>query len=211
MESSAASNLLTKLNFLSDLSLQEEIVNNGEMIDLNKGDIIVKEGQYVKFLPIVLKGSIRVFQRSEEREVLLYYVKPGQTCTMSLSAAYFENKSTSFGIATEATQVLVFPSHLIVEWQLKFPAWNQYVMRMFRTRYDELVRSLETIVFEHIDVRVMEYLNRMKVEENTNVLNISHQDLANELGTTRVVISRILKQLEQNNKIKLYRSAIRLL
>ena len=209
MESST-SDLLKKLKFLSDLKLQEEVVNNGEIIDLNKGDTVVKEGQYVKFLPIVLSGSIRVFQRNEEREILLYYVKPGQTCTMSLSAAYFENKSTSFGIAVEPTEALVFPSHLILEWQLKFPAWNQYVMRMFRTRYDELVKSLETIVFEHIDVRVMEYLHKMRQEEKTPILKISHQSLANELGTTRVVISRILKQLEHNKKIKLYRSAIEL-
>jgi CRP/FNR family transcriptional regulator len=130
---------------------------------------------------------------------------------MSLSAAYFENKSTSYGIVMEATEALVFPSHLITEWQLKFPSWNQYVMRMFRTRYDELVKSLETIVFEHIDVRVMEYLDRKAKEENTMILKISHQSLVNELGTTRVVISRILKHLEHNKKIKLSRSAIELL
>jgi len=210
METSATE-MIKELNFLSDVKLQEEVLHNGEVVKLKKGDTVVKEGQYVKFLPIVLHGSIRVFQRSEEREVLLYYVKPGQTCTMSLSAAYFENRSTSYGIATEPTEALVFPSHLITEWQLKFPSWNQYVMRMFRTRYDELVKSLETIVFEHIDVRVMEYLDQKAKEENMTVLKISHQNLANELGTTRVVISRILKHLEKSKKIKLYRSAIELL
>ena len=203
--------LIRQLNFLSDPSLQEEVLNNGELIQLKKGDIIVKEGQQVKFLPIVLKGSIRVFQKKEDREVLLYYVRPEQTCTMSMAAAYFDNRSTSFGIASEATEVLIFPSQLITEWQLKFPAWNRYVMRMFRTRYDELVKSLENIAFEHIDVRVMEYLKDKVKQEREKVINISHQKLANELGTTRVVVSRILKQLEHDKKIRLSRSAIQVL
>ena len=203
--------LLTKLNFLNDTTLQQELLNNGEIVSFNKGDTIVKEGQYVKFLPIVLTGAIRVFQRSEDREVLLYYVRPEQTCTMSMAAAYFENRSTSFGVTVEPTEVLVFPAHLIMEWQLKFPSWNQYVMRMFRTRYDELVKSLETVVFEHIDVRVMEYLRNKASQENQKVINISHQSLANELGTTRVVVSRILKQLEQGKRIKLSRSVIEIL
>jgi CRP/FNR family transcriptional regulator len=203
--------LLRRLNFLHDVTLQQELLNNGEIANFNKGDTIVKEGQYVKFLPIVLAGSIRVFQRNEDREVLLYYVRPEQTCTMSMAAAYFENRSTSFGVTVEPTEVLVFPAHLIMEWQLKFPSWNQYVMRMFRTRYDELVKSLETVVFEHIDVRVMEYLRNKASQENQKVINISHHSLANELGTTRVVVSRILKQLEQGKRIKLSRSAIEIL
>jgi len=203
--------LLQRLNFLHDVTLQQELLNNGEIANFNKGDTIVKEGQYVKFLPIVLTGSIRVFQRNEDREVLLYYVRPEQTCTMSMAAAYFENRSTSFGVTVEPTEVLVFPAHLIMEWQLKFPSWNQYVMRMFRTRYDELVKSLETVVFEHIDVRVMEYLRNKASQENQKVINISHHSLANELGTTRVVVSRILKQLEQGKRIKLSRSAIEIL
>jgi CRP/FNR family transcriptional regulator len=207
----AETSLLKQLDFFSDLELQEEVLHNGELLQLKKGDVIVKEGQYVKFLPIVLKGSIRVFQRKEEREVLLYYVRPEQTCTMSLAAAYFENRSTSFGIAVETTEVLVFPSHRITEWQLKFPSWNRYVMRMFRTRYDELVRSLETITFEHIDVRVMEYLKNKMQEVKGKEVNISHQSLANELGTTRVVVSRILKQLEHDKKIRLSRSNIQIL
>jgi CRP/FNR family transcriptional regulator len=203
--------LIRQLNFLSDVSLQEEVLNNGELLQLKKGDVIVKEGQQVKFLPIVLKGSIRVFQKKEDREVLLYYVRPEQTCTMSMAAAYFDNKSSSFGIANEPTEVLVFPSQLITEWQLRFPSWNRYVMRMFRTRYDELVKSLENIAFEHIDVRVMEYLKNKVEQDSRKVINISHQRLANELGTTRVVVSRILKQLEHDKKIKLSRSAIQVL
>lgn len=204
-------NLYKKLSFFSEPELREELIENGNLVVLNKGDVIVRNGQYVKFLPIVIKGAIRVFQQKEDREILLYYVRAEETCTMSLAAAYFNNKSTSHGVAIEPTEALIFPASRIMEWQLKYPSWNKYVMRMFRCRYDELIGSFERVVFEHINVRVMEYLKQKSEMEINKLINISHQNLANELGTTRVVISRILKQLENDMKIKLFRGAIRLL
>lgn len=203
--------LSKSLNFFSDRELREDLMQKGNMVSLKKGDVIVRDGQYIKFLPIVINGAIRVYQQKEDREVLLYYVRAQETCTMSLAAAYFNNKSTSHGVAIEPTEALIFPSTLIMEWQLKYSSWNKYVMRMFRSRYDQLIGSLERVVFEHINVRVMEYLKQKSEIEETKMLNLSHQDLANELGTTRVVISRILKQFEKENKIELLRGAIRLL
>jgi len=170
----------------------------------------VRDGQYVKFLPIVLKGAIRVYQQKEDREILLYYVRAEETCTMSLAAAYFNNKSTSHGVVTEPTEVLIFPASLIDQWQLKYSSWNRYVMSMFRRRYDEMVNSFEALVFEHIDVRVMEYLKNKAANEGSRSIEISHQQLAYELGTTRVVVSRILKDYERQHKIKLYRGRIEL-
>jgi len=202
---------LTNLAFVSDPELQQELFENGKLLTLNKGDVIVREGQYVKFLPIVIKGSIRVYQQKEDREILLYYVKAQETCTMSLAAAYFNNKSTSHGVAMEETEILVFPSDLITKWQLQYPSWNKYVMRMFRSRYDELISSLERIAFEHVDVRVIQYLKDKSIESNSKTINISHQHLAHELGTTRVVVSRILKQFEKEKKIKLFRGSIALI
>ncbi len=202
---------LTNLAFVSDPELQQELFENGKLLTLNKGDVIVREGQYVKFLPIVIKGSIRVYQQKEDREILLYYVKAQETCTMSLAAAYFNNKSTSHGVAMEETEILVFPSDLITKWQLQYPSWNKYVMRMFRSRYDELISSLERIAFEHVDVRVIQYLKDKSIESNSKTINISHQHLAHELGTTRVVVSRILKQFEKEKKIKLFRGSIELI
>lgn len=202
--------LFKKLKFFSEPELQQELIENGKLVTMNKGDVIVKDGQYVRFLPIVLKGSIRVYQQKEDREILLYYVRAEETCTMSLAAAYFNNKSTSHGIAVEPTEMFIFPSELISSWQLKYPSWNKYVMRMFRSRYDELIGSLERIAFDHINVRVIEYLKKKSRADESRLLNISHQSLAHELGTTRVVISRILKQFEREKKIKLFRGAIEL-
>src|SRR5476651_656925 len=181
--------LFKKLTFFKEPEFKNELLQHGELLTFNKGDIIVRDGQYVKFLPIVLKGAIRVFQQKEDREILLYYVKAEETCTMSLAAAYFNNKSTSHGVVTEPTELLIFPSSLIDQWQLKYPSWNKYVMHMFRRRYDELINSFEGIVFDHIPHRVLEYLKRKGHDEATKRINISHDHLARELGTTRVVIS----------------------
>ena len=204
-------NLSQKLAFFSEPELQAELINNGNIITLNKGDVIVRHGQYIKFLPIVIKGAIRVYQQKEDREILLYYVRAEETCTMSLAAAYFNNKSTSHGVAIEPSEALIFPASLIMEWQLKYPSWNKYVMRMFRSRYDQLIGSFEKVVFEHINVRVMEYLKQKSEIEGSGIVYLSHQNLANELGTTRVVVSRILKQFEREMKIELFRGAIKLL
>ncbi len=202
---------LKKLGFLADEALQEELFEHGQLVSMKKGDVIVRDGQYVKFLPIVIKGAIRVYQQKDEREILLYYVRAEETCTMSLAAAYFNNKSTSHGVVMEPTEVLIFPADYIMQWQLKYPSWNNYVMQMFRRRYDELISSFERIAFDHINVRVMEYLKKKSKTDTSSTINISHQNLAHELGTTRVVISRILKQFERENKIKLLRGSIELL
>jgi CRP/FNR family transcriptional regulator, anaerobic regulatory protein len=200
-----------KLTCFTEPGFKEELLQHGQLLSFNKGDIIVRDGQYVKFLPIVLNGAIRVFQQSEDREILLYYVRAEETCTMSLAAAYFNNKSTSHGVVTEPTDVLIFPASLIDQWQLKYPSWNKYVMQMFRTRYDQLINSFQGIVFEHIDARVLGYLKNTAKDAGSKSIDISHQQLAAELGTTRVVISRILKDYEKQKKIRLFRGRIELL
>jgi CRP/FNR family transcriptional regulator len=203
--------LFKKITFCSEPAFKAELLQHGKLLTFNKGDVIVRDGQYVKFLPIVLKGAIRVYQQKEDREILLYYVRAEETCTMSLAAAYFDNKSTSHGVVTEPAEVLVFPSSLITEWQLKYPSWNRYVMTMFRKRYDELINSFEGIAFDHIDARVLAYLQNKSLKDNNTSIHLSHQQLAGELGTTRVVISRILKEYERQHKIKLFRGRIELL
>ena len=205
------SDFLQKLPFFQEPKFKEELKKHGKLLTLNKGDVVVRDGQFVKFLPIVLQGAIRVYKQREDREIVLYYVRAEETCTMSLAAAYFNNKSSSHGVATEHTEVLIFPASQITEWQLKYPSWNKYVMHMFRKRYDELISSFEGIAFEHIDARVWAYLKDKALNEDNRSVYLSHQQLADELGTTRVVISRILKEFERQNKIKLFRGKISLL
>lgn len=184
------------------------MLRHGKVIKASKGDILIKEGQYLNFLPIVIEGLLRVYQQKDDREILLYYVRPEQTCMMSLSSAYFDHNSTANGVAMELSEILVLPAYLISEWQLKYPSWNRFIISTFKSRYDELLNSFGSLAFKPIQFRVQEYLTNYTRIKSTNKIPISHQTLANELGTTRVVISRILKQLEKEKKVKLNRGVI---
>ncbi len=205
-----STDLFKKLKSFSEPELQKEILKHGKILKANKGDILIKEGQYLNFLPIVIKGQLRVYQEKDDREILLYYVGPEQTCMMSLSSAYFDYNSAANGIAMEPTEILVLPSYLISEWQLKYPSWNKFIIKTFKSRYDELLNSFGSVAFKPIQTRVKEYLTDRTKNGNSKKVEISHQTLANELGTTRVVISRILKQFEKEKALKLYRGYIQL-
>ena len=185
-------------------------MQNCQLIAFDKGDIIVREGQYVKVVPIVISGTIRVFQTNEDRQILLYYVEQSQTCIMCLSACFYDNKIPARAIAVTKTEVLAIPTKYVTQWQRRFSSWNDFVIRAFRNRYDELLSTFKSVAFDHTNARVLDYLKNRASKQQTNKLEISHQQLANELGTTRVVISRILKQYQLENIISLRRGSIQL-
>lgn len=205
-----AHSIFNTLKFFREPELRAEILTHGKLLHAKKGDVLIREGQRLDFMPIVIRGSIRVYREWEDREILLYYVAAEQTCVMSLSSAYFNQISTANGMATEASDILVLPAKMIAEWQLKYLSWNEYIIHTFRSRYDDLLSAFGSIAFDPIATRVKNYLlSRSKLEGKPRV-NLSHQTLANELGTTRVVISRILKQLERENFLKQFRGYIML-
>lgn len=202
--------LFSDLRLFTEPELQAEILKHGKVIQANAGDILIREGQHLNFLPIVIWGKIRVYQEKDDREILLYYVGPEETCMMSLSAAYLDYQSAANGMAIEQTDILVLPAHLIADWQLKYPSWNRYIVKTFKNRYDELLNAFGNVAFKPISLRVKEYLTEQAKESNSKNIPLSHQTLANELGTTRVVISRILKQFEKNKVLRLHRGSIEL-
>lgn len=199
------------LHQLTEPALQKLLLEHSQVMGVEKGEIIVRQGQFVKVLPIVLSGSVRVFQQRDDREILLYYVSPGQTCMMSLTACFFNNECASQAVAAEKSEILAVPARFIAEWQRQFESWNRFVIQTFRTRYDELLDNFERVAFDTIDRRVLRYLESRKSASGSPKTQLSHQALANELGTTRVVISRILKQFEQAGRVKIYRGAVELI
>lgn len=202
--------VFNRLKVFQEPELKEEILKYGKLITAQKGDVLIKEGQYLDFLPIVIKGSIRVYQKKVDREILLYYVGPEQTCMMSLSSGYFDYNSTANGMATEPTEILIIPARFISAWQLQYPSWNRFVIKTFKSRYDELLASFGKVAFDSIPSRVKEYLLKLSNRNSSKKLQLSHQTLANELGTTRVVVSRILKQFEKEKMLKLGRGYIQI-
>jgi CRP/FNR family transcriptional regulator len=205
------SHILNAFPFLQKPELEKEILENSTIMVAQKEEVIVRQGQYVKILPLVISGSIRVFQQVEDREVVLYYVQPGETCMMSLSSCFFDQKSPSQAVADEKTEILCVPTKYIQVWQKEYNEWNEFVLGTFRNRYDELLESFNNVVFKNIDNRLKTYLKNYSEKNGVQVIPLTHLQLANELGTTRVVISRILKQFESEKKVKLLRGEIALL
>jgi len=206
----ASYDIFKQLDFFTEPGLRNAILEHCQIQSFEKDDVIVRERQFVKVVPIVISGALRVYQTKEEREILLYYVEPSQTCMMSLSASFFNNESPSQAVAIEPTQALVVPAAFVAQWQKEYTSWNNFVIRTFRNRYDELLNTFESVAFDHIDKRVLTYLQNKAARLQVKEVAISHQELANELGTTRVVISRILKQFELNKIIELRRGLIKI-
>jgi CRP/FNR family transcriptional regulator len=211
MTTTPSREIFRQITQFTEPGLQEEILEHTRVMSFEKGDTIVSEGQFVKILPIVLSGGLRVYQTKAEREILLYYVEPAQTCMMSLSACFFNHESPSQAVAAVQTEALTIPAGFVTKWQKEYNSWNLFVIRTFRNRYDELLGTFEKVAFDHVDKRILDYLRGKASKHATREVDISHQALANELGTTRVVVSRILKQFEMDKRVELHRGFIKVL
>ncbi|PCE64774.1 Crp/Fnr family transcriptional regulator [Sediminicola luteus] len=198
------------LPLFTEVELKSEIARVATFKKVPKGETLIRQGQYLKVLPIVVSGAIRVFQTFEDREILLYYVRANETCIMSLTACLFNNESASYAITDAPTQVLYIPSDYITDWQTRYPSWNKFILAAYRNRYDELLHEFTDAVFKKMDERVLDYLRNYRDTHSVHTIPISHQALALELGTTRVVISRILKSFELEGLIGLHRGSITL-
>lgn len=177
-----------------------------------KGETIQSEQTYIHDLPIVTKGSIRVMQTDEdENEMFLYYINPGETCIMSFLGGIHREKSKITAIAEEDAEVLLIPVNRIDLLIREFPEWIGYIFRIYYTRFDELLEVVNELTFKKMDERLLSYLQKKKAAIGSYTLNITHEQIANDMGTARVVISRLLKQLEKDERIELGRNKITLL
>jgi CRP/FNR family transcriptional regulator len=146
--------IFRQIKHFPESKLQEEIMRHCELKTFHKNDVVVREGEFVKVVPIVISGQIRVYQTKEDRQILLYYVEPTQTCMMSLSACFFNLHSPSQAVAMETTEALIVPARFISEWQKEYTSWNEFVIRTFKNRYDELLAIFESVAFDQIDKRL---------------------------------------------------------
>lgn len=179
---------------------------------VNEQVVLAEPGKYMQMIPFVLDGLIRVFRNDYDldREILLYYIPEGQTCMMSLVTSFARMKSQVHAITERKSELLLISTSKVREWQIKYSKWNQFIINTFLGRYTELLKTINDLSFKHIDEIVYNYLIQYRHRYGENRVKLPHQKLANELGTTRVVISRILKELEQQGQIKLMRGEIEL-
>lgn len=172
---------------------------------------LVREGQYVKVVPLVVDGLVKVFTRKEDKELLLYYIQPRESCIMSFTASIRNEKSKIFAITETATTLVLIPADKINNLVNQYPALNQLFYQQFDLRYTSLIETINALMYERLDKRLMDYLHEKITITGKNPLPISHKEIATDLGTAREVISRLVKKLELNNKLKQHQNSIEIL
>ena len=192
--------------------LINEIHQYGEVMNFKEGEIIMDYGKYIRMMPMIIKGTIKVLRMDENgNEILLYYLSDNESCSMAYSCCIEAKKSEVKAVAEDDVELIAIPHNKLDEWLCKYPSWKNYILRSFNERFLELLKSIESIAFNKLDVRLIAYLKDKQRLSGSNVIKVSHYIIADELATSRVVISRLLKQLENDKKIILYRNELKLL
>ncbi len=203
---------LEKLAQVFEPALIKEIQQFGTLQQFKEGDLIMDYGKYIRMMPIILSGTVKVLRMDDDgNEILLYYLSSNESCSMAYSCCIEAKKSEVKAIAEDDVELIAIPHLKLDEWLCTYPGWKNYIMRSFNERFIELLKSIESIAFHKLDERLVEYLKEKQRITGSSVIKASHHLIADELATSRVVISRLLKQLENSKKIILYRSEIKLL
>ena len=191
--------------------LVEEILRTSVIKEIPKDTEILREGQFVKVIPIVLDGLIKVFSRFNEKELLLYYIKPEESCVMSFAASIRNEPSKVFALTEEDTKVLLLPVSSMGLWLVQYPDLNKLFYQQYNLRYSELLDTINHVLFNKMDIRLYSYLEDKVKATQKNPLKVSHRQIAGELGTAREVISRVMKKLENEGKIKQLENSIEII
>jgi CRP/FNR family transcriptional regulator, anaerobic regulatory protein len=207
--------MLKRLDPLSDIfepALLKEIQQFGIVQHFKEGDLIMDYGKYIRMMPVILKGTVKVLRMDDDgNEILLYYLSSTESCSMAYSCCIEARKSEVKAIAEDDVELIAIPHIKLDEWLCKYSGWKNYIMRSFNECFIELLKSIESIAFHKLDERLIAYLKDKQRISGSDVIKVSHSLIADELATSRVVISRLLKQLENNKKIILYRNEIKML
>lgn len=192
--------------------LLHEIQKLGSVRQFAAGVQIIASGEPLKYTMLVTKGRIKLYTEGENgEEYFMYYLEPGQACALSFVCAARNKKSDVEAFAIEDSEVLMIPVEYMDELMLKYKSWYIFVVETYRSRYQELLDAIRSVAFHAMDERLEYYLIRQKNAFNSSVLHLTHEQIANDLNSSRVVISRLLKQMENKNLVKLHRNSIELL
>jgi CRP/FNR family transcriptional regulator, anaerobic regulatory protein len=192
--------------------LLDIIEKTGQLITVKSGDTIMDIGQIVRTMPLIISGTVKVSRVDEEgRELLLYYVNSNESCAMTFTCCMQHQPSEIKAVAEEEVTLIALPVSVMDDWLIKYPSWKNFVMNTIRNRFNELLKAIDQIAFQNMDQRLIHYLKEKSKATGSALINLSHEQIAQELATSRVVISRLLKKLENDKKLLLYRNQIKLL
>jgi CRP/FNR family transcriptional regulator len=197
---------------IAEKRLQEEIAEVGKLLFFKEGEVIQDIGSYIKMVPLILEGSIKVSREDEDgNELFLYYLRAGETCSMSFTCCMMNKRSEIRTIAEEDTTMIGIPIRYMDDWMSRYQSWKNFVMRTYDARMLEMVKTIDSIAFKKMDERLMQYLENKSEATQSNVISSTHQEIAYDLNASREAISRLLKQMEKENIVKLGRNKIELL
>jgi CRP/FNR family transcriptional regulator len=192
--------------------LKEEVSQYGQLKRFPTGSIILQEDSYIKAIPLVLKGSLKVMRTDPQgHEILLYYITPGESCIMSFLGGIHNETSKLKAVAEEDCEILFIPVEKGSEWIKKFPEWSDFIFKLYHKRFEELLTAVNAIAFQKLDSRLLQLLKQKAELYKSKDISITHQQLADELGTAREAVSRVIKQMENEGLVKLARNKISLL
>jgi CRP/FNR family transcriptional regulator len=200
------------IEFKSLPEIKEKLKDYGFLKTFAEGDIILNENAFIKAIPIVTRGNIKVMRTDEDgREILLYYIKAGESCIMSFLGGIHNDTSKVKAVAEEPTEILFIPIDKVTLLIKEYPEWLDYIFRLYHKRFEELLEVVNAVAFTKMDERLLNFIKKKCELTNAHTLYITHEQLANELGTARVVVSRLLKQMEENKLVILGRNKIHLI
>jgi len=193
-------------------SLISELEEKSMLFSASAGQELMKMGQPIKVVPIVLSGILRVSRINDEgQELLLYYVRKGEGCAMTFSCGMMSKPSQVEGSVEEDLTMICIPVNVMEELMQKYPSWKKFVMATIVNEFIDVIKSVDEVTFKKMDDRLVNYLKEKSRITESSLINLSHQQIADDMGTNRVVISRLLKKLENNKRVLLYRNQIKLL
>ena len=188
------------LSFL-EKDLIDQILKYSELSSFPTDVVLIREGQYLKHLPVILDGIVKVYSQHDDKEMLLYYIKPQQSCIISFAAATHNKPSMISAVTETESKILLLPTTKISKWTSSFPRFNQLFFDLYHQRYLDLLETINQLVFNTLDHRIYVYLKELSRNTSAEFLDIRHHKIAKDLGTAREVVSRVLKKLERENKI----------
>ena len=198
--------------FIFEEKLIDEISQVSLLRDFKEGDVLIDFGDYIKKMPLLVSGAIKILREDfDEGELLLYFIEKGDTCAMSMTCCLGESKSEIKAVAETKGQVIMIPVLKMEEWLGKFKSWRNYVFNSYNNRLKEMLSAIDNLAFMKMDERLINYLKDKAKINNTKEIHNTHQEIAYDLHTSRVVVSRLLKALENEGKIRLHRASIEIL
>ena len=192
--------------------LQQVIANEGRIHRFAEGDVIMDYGNYVRMLPLILQGTIKISRLAEDgSELFLYYLTRGESCAMTFSCCMATKRSEIRAVAEEDTVILGLPQQKLDEWMMRYTSWKNFVMQAYDQRMNELIRTIDQVAFQKLDERLYDYVAKKAEIRDDGTIHATHQSIADDLHVSREAISRLLKNLENRGVVELGRNRIRLL